>query len=97
MMIYQNDPRAQREADPYKRSTKAASKQQPTPLPLQIKEGRMSELSAVFAPHMLANKRVPLEDAYFSPVIGCVVLRGKMDAWCALKRLLGLGGPAVRI
>ena len=96
MIIYQNDPRAQREADPYKRSTKAG-KQQPTPLPLQTKEGRTSESSAVFAPHMLANKRVPSEDAYFSPVLGCGVLRGKMDAWCALKRLLGLGGPAVRV
>ena len=68
MIIYQNDPKAQREADPYKQSTKAG-KQQPTPVPLQIKEGRTSESSAVFAPHMLANKRVPSEDAYFSPVI----------------------------
>ena len=48
---------------------------------------------------MLANKRVPSEDIYFSPVegIGCGLLGGKMDGWCALKWLLGLGEPRLDV
>ena len=44
MIMYQNDPKGQREADPYKRSTKAG-KRQSTPLPLQTKDGRTSQES----------------------------------------------------
>ena len=73
MMMYQNDSKGQREADPYKRSTKAG-KRQPTPLPLQTKEGRTSQESRLlYSRHMLANKRVPSEDTYIrscSPVEG---------------------------
>ena len=65
MIMYQNDSKAQREADPYKRSTKAG-KRQPTPLPLQTKEGRTSQESRLLYSH-------PICWTTESPLGGCIL------------------------
>ena len=99
MIMYQNDPKGQREADPYKRSTKAG-KRQPTHLPLQTKEGRTSQESRLLYSHPICwTARESPRRIHNFDLIGhrMWVLGSKMDGWCALKQLLGLGGPKLDV